>query len=402
MDFHTELVKITEFQPLEHYLMKKKNSELIQISNSEKITASVNPSNLVELTRLGERFAIDSCVYDQDIKYVVGDELLPNKYISTHLFKNQETPDYANSFEAREKIMSIIPQLIVRQRPGISYKPLKESNYTSPSIEFSEPKIISMPNQKEITPIISVETKKKNQTLRKAESLNNKKTIKMNKESSGIKNSTIDRNPIQSKPKSKKNTRSKKIKTILRKKSEPQNEEISISSQSERKTVTWDELGNADQIMKDHEIKRKEHLDKFKYQYPSYLKEKETKNHQDSLNKLEKIVEEEKEFLHDKGIYTPGSSEASKYQKTYEELEQEIKNIKEMLEEDNNKKNTENKIDDYEYEEGEEGEREGEREGEEEEEEEEEENASIEYSYSSDEAKIDDDKWMKPRFKSSN
>jgi hypothetical protein len=61
------------------------------------------------------------------------------------------------------------------------------------------------------------------------------------------------------------------------------------------------------------------------------------------------------------------SSQGSKYQKTYEELEKEINSIKEMLNEDNPKGNDE-------------------------------ENESIEYSYSSDEAKIEEDKWMKPRF----
>ena len=111
--------------------------------------------------------------------------------------------------------------------------------------------------------------------------------------------------------------------------------------------------------MRQHEAKRKEHLEKFKYQYPSYLKEKEAKTHQESLSQLEKIVEEEKELLHEKGIYTPNSSQGSKYQKTYQELEQEIKNIKDMLEEDNKNKESQEDSD---------------HEGEEEE------NASIDYS----------------------
>lgn len=371
MDFHTELIKITEFPPLDEYLLKKRSSELSKIGNSGQITVSINPSNLVELARLGERFAADSCVDKNNFKYVVAESFIPNKHIETHLVRTEAKPEKVDKIQTRAEVQPIIPQLIVRERPGITYKPIRESNY---QVLSKEPSMSEVPNveQKNIIRIPGP-SQKKNLEVKKAKSIG-KKTVKMPEMPEVV-------FPSKTLKKSKSRKTKKHIKTILRDKSAPRKEDLSNSSMSERKTVTWDEMENNGDVMKEHEIKRKEHLDKFKYQYPSYLKDKEAKTHQDSLNKLEKIVEEEKEFLHEKGIYTPTSSQASKYQKTYQELEQEIKNIKNMLDESNDKQ--------------------GDAEDDEDDDEEVEENASIEYSYSSDEAKIDDDKWMKPRFKSS-
>lgn len=390
MDFHSELVAITEFRPFEEFLVKKKASELYKECSSNKITVAVNPSNLVELTRVGERFAPDSCGDCFALKYVVSDELIPNKETATRLVRKEEKPQCNFYSQERANVESIIPGLIVRQRPGISYKSLKDPIYTMP-VRSEQALPVSQPteNQRKIATISKTQSNKKLlETEPKKPKLIQSKTVKV---------PTIRRKSPKKSGKGK-----KKVKTILKKKtSETKEENISNSSASEKKTVTWEEVGNDDEITKEHEAKRKEHLERYKYQVPSYLKDKEKdlNNHEERLNELEKIVEEEKEFLNEKGIYTPGSSQASKYQKTYDELEKEIKSIKDMLSEDNRKQSDPKEHDEKSDDDKQEVYEDDEEEEDYYEEEEAEEGGSVEYSVSSDDAKIDDDKWMKPRFK---
>lgn len=374
MEFHAELIKITEFPSLDEYLVKKKNSELVKISQSDRITVAIRPSNLTELTRLGERYAPDSCVVSNDFKYVLAQDLIPNTLVNTHLHRDQEEIQPFTQLPNRAKVVSIIPGLIVRERPGISYKPIKETSFNSTGFEHFVPDAKGSENNYDSIDNTVEKPKSFKKKIEKSPiRVPTAQTSKSKPDPKTLEDSPKKTLKIPSKKISKK---SKKIKTILRKKPVSNNEDYFNTSMSDRKTVTWDESGKQEkdeEVMRQHETKRKEHLEKYKYQYPSYLKEKDSKIHQDSLSQLEKIVEEEKEFLHDKGIYTPGSSQASKYQKTYEELEKEIRNIKEMLNEDQKEKNNES----------------------------DEENESIDYSYSSDKAENDDDKWMKPRFKSS-
>ena len=404
MDFHSGLVKITEFAPLEDYLIKKKASELFKTSSSKVITVAVNPSNLVELTKVGERFAPDSCYVGNEFKYVLSDKLIPNKEKPTHFERKAELED-GSSFDASfPRVLPLIPDMIVRQRPGIVYQPIKETSCYSYSMSqessvLDEDKKSNSDDlqpgqmQKAVFKIQGNPTKQtENLTQGKKQGVK-KVTIKQRSSKESPKASSIDKTlknpekfarptqPIQSSKKKYK----KKVKTILKKN---KSEESNLSSNSEKKTVTWEE--DEKNLQKEHDEKRTLHLDKFKYQVPSYLKEKDSNS--ETLNRLEKIVEEEKELLRDKGILTPESSSGSKYNKTYEELEKEIKNIREMLSEDQNQSKSK---EDQEYESDEDYE---EREISDYDESENHENASIDYNYSSDDCK-DDKEWMKPRFK---
>ena len=207
MDFHTELIKITEFQPLEDYLVKKKARELSQTGKSGKITVSINPSNLIELARIGERFAIDSCIERKDFKYVSAENLIPNKYVPTHLSKVEEDYEGYERAPTRAAIQPIIPQLIVHERPGITYKPLKECNYSSFTQESSFAEPIPSESQKTIVQIPSADQVSK--TMKKGKATE--------KRSPNLANSI---NKITIKPKTikaKKQKTNKKVKTILRK-----------------------------------------------------------------------------------------------------------------------------------------------------------------------------------------
>lgn len=393
MDFHSDLVKITEFQPLEDYLVRKKASELGKTSQSGKITVSINPSNLVELTRVGERFAPDSCVDNIDIKYILSNKLIPNTHIPTHFERHKKDSVLSSFEESKVQVTPIIPNMIVRQRPGISYQPIRETSYISVN---SEPSLIdeekvsvkSAPTpgiQKQVIRIPSSLNKKlpnsgdnKEITVKNEEFLikPSEKTQKINAGKKLPVNKTLKIS------KTLKKKGKKKVKTILKKSN---SDEIDESSNSEKKTVTWEEDEN--NIMKEHEAKRKMHLDKYKYQCPSYLKEKET--NAEKLGRLEKIVEEEREVLKDKGIVTPDSSQGSKYKKTYEELEKEIQNIREMLSEDAERQE---EVVDEDYEDAEISGYENDEQDSDEHEQ------DIDYCYSSDDCK-EDKTWMKPRFK---
>ena len=206
MDFYADLIKITEFQPLEEYLIKKRSSEIANSSKSNKITVSINPSNLVELTRVGERYAPDSCVDKGHFKYVVTEKFIPNQPVPTHLQRNEVEASVFKEIETRAHVKPIIPSMIVRERPGITYKPLKEASFISePSVTETfpqkSPKILSTYKTKEIP-------------------ASEEKTVKM---------------PLKTQKKAKS---SKKIKTILRNKSNKPKEENLTQSISDRKTVT--------------------------------------------------------------------------------------------------------------------------------------------------------------------
>lgn len=389
MDFHSELVKITEFQPLEDYLIRKKASELYKTSQSNKITVSINPSNLVELTRVGERFAPDSCVENSNVKYILSNKLISNKDIPTHFEKKSESSIFTSYEESKSEVTPIIPNLIIRQRPGISYQPIRETPYFSvnsePSlVEDEKPSVKSLPTpgqQQKIVRIPSSNSKNPEETSEKM-------SITVKPQNFNLKNpkkiSTLKPGKFSKLPKKKQGK--KRVKTILKKSN---SEEVDLSSNSEKKTVTWEEDEKA--IKTEHEAKRKQNLDKYKYQVPSYLKDKEKESNAETLGRLERIVEEEKELLRDKGIITPESSQGSKYKKTYEELEKEIQNIREMLSDEGVNKGEE---EDEDYEEAEISEYEDE----ERESGEQEEGGSIDYCYSSDDCK-EDKAWMKPRFK---
>lgn len=68
--FHTRLIEISDFKQLEDQIVEAKTKAIIRKAHPGVIVASVNPSNLVEPTRLGERFALDSCVEGDELKYV--------------------------------------------------------------------------------------------------------------------------------------------------------------------------------------------------------------------------------------------------------------------------------------------------------------------------------------------
>lgn len=392
MDFHSELVKITEFQPLEDYLVRKKASELEKTSKSGKITVSINPSNLVELTRVGERFAPDSCVDNIDIKYILSNKLIPNTFIPTH-FERHAKDSHLSSFEdSKSQITPIIPNMIVRQRPGISYQPIRETSYISVQ---SEPSLI---DEEKVSVKSAPTPGSQKQVIRIPSSLNKKPSNSELRKEINVKNEEFHVKPLEKTQKmsagkklpAKKSGKTsktlkkkvKKMKTILKKSN---SDDVDESSNSEKKTVTWEEDEN--NIMKEHEAKRKMHLDKYKYQCPSYLKEKET--NAEKLGRLEKIVEEEREVLKDKGIVTPDSSQGSKYKKTYEELEKEIQNIREMLSEDVERQE---EVVDEDYEEAEISEYENDEQDSDEREQ------DVDYCYSSDDCK-EDKAWMKPKFK---
>jgi hypothetical protein len=411
MDFHSELVKITEFAPLEEYLVKKKAGELLKTSQAKVITVAVNPSNLVELTKVGERFAPDSCVLGKDLKYVLHEKLIPNKEKPTHFESLARFSEFSSLDSSFPRVLPIIPDMIVRQRPGISYQPIKEVSYSSVSQESSlfdqdlKSNNTETPPGQLLKPVGRViasekalnEPKNSSYSQNKTSKAGYVKNVKSQPEKSTVtikransfkeplKNSSVEktfkeiRGPSATLGKKK---MKKKVKTILKKN---QSEDTNLSSNSEKKTVTWEE--DEKNLQREHEEKRKMHLDKFKYQCPSYLREKDS----ETLNRLEKIVEEEKELLKEKGIVTPESSQGSKYKKTYEELEREIKNIREMLSEDREKPNSvEGEEEDEDYEEREISDYDEASESHE--------NASIDYNYSSDDCK-DDKEWMKPRFK---
>ena len=399
MDFHSELVKITEFQPLEDFLIRKKASELYKTSQSNKITVSINPSNLVELTRVGERFAPDSCVDNLDVKYILSNKLIPNKDIPTHFEQKSKSLVFTSYEESKSEVTPIIPNLIIRQRPGISYQPIKETPYFSVNSEPSfieeqeqeKPSIKSLPTPGTQQKVVRIPSSNSKALQKSSENISVTLKPQASKPKSPKKISTLKPGKVSNLPKKK--LGKKRVKTILKKSN---SEEVDLSSNSERKTVTWEEDEKA--IKTEHEAKRKQNLDKYKYQVPSYLKDKET--NAETLGRLERIVEEEKELLRDKGIITPESSQGSKYKKTYEELEKEIQNIREMLSDEGgvNKGEGEEEEGEGEGEEDEDYEEAEISEYEERESEEHEEGASIDYCYSSDDCK-EDKAWMKPRFK---
>jgi hypothetical protein len=154
MDFHEELIKITEFKPLEDILLRKRAAELLKASKSEQITVAVKPSNLVELTRVGERFAPDSCYHEMNLKYIVANGFLPNKSLPTHLEAKIPSTELSSYESAREANRSIIPNLIVRERPGIFYKPIKEcSFYGRLSCESEVSESVASEEQKKVSNI---------------------------------------------------------------------------------------------------------------------------------------------------------------------------------------------------------------------------------------------------------
>src|SRR4051794_3702725 len=83
--YRTQLVGISDYRILEDQIIEAKTRSLLQRAHPGVIVASVNPSNLVEPTKLGERFALDSCVEGNDLKYVWGNGLIDNTSCQTEL-----------------------------------------------------------------------------------------------------------------------------------------------------------------------------------------------------------------------------------------------------------------------------------------------------------------------------
>ncbi|CAG9314477.1 unnamed protein product [Blepharisma stoltei] len=344
--FRTQLVGISAFPMLENQIVNSKTQALLRKSNQGLIIASTNPSNLVEPTRLGERFAPDSCVEGGNLKYVWGNGLIENTHRPTELYQLEKTQEEASNDYVNNdypKIKMVIPQLIVRERPGITTLSLRSQ--TVPANYFSNDEIVEEePKSKTIE--VSMPTAKNLSTSQNSSSLrsssNNKsrsslsKTSKSNSQlSSSSRQEKSSLIPTKKRPKKSKKAILKKtekeVPSIAIPEASPDNPS-SLSASASRKTVTWSEpySDNRDTIKEEYEEKRKQLFENHK-KYPSYFKEKDP--HKDSIEKLEKIISEQNTLVKSLDSGLSASSQSSKYQKTYEELEKEIESIKELLNE---------------------------------------------------------------------
>lgn len=331
-EFYTEIAKIGEFPKFEAQLVHNKTSNILSKAKSASITAMVQPSNLLHPLRLGERFAPDSCVQGSQLRYILGNTLIEAE--------NSKCP-YSSSRNSFQSLNSqkdmVIPDLIVRERPGITHQKLSS---------------VQVPEE------VSAETdttKTLKQTLDYAKNPT-QKTLKpkaTRKQTQSVKNLT-KKKPVKKSPARKSNLK-KKVHRV------PAVKETFEDSESPKKTVTWKQGIDADlvsmypryfsrsksesegshktsdskgpqkpqepeepeepqqeeftqsQLEEEYKAKKREHLEKHK----AFDKSEE------SLQKLKAIVLEESNH----------SSQASRYQQTYGDLEKELQSIREMLSE---------------------------------------------------------------------
>ena len=340
-EFYTEIAKIGDFPKFEAQLVHNKTSNILSKAKSASITAMVQPSNLLHPLRLGERFAPDSCVQGSQLRYILGNTLIEAE--------NSQCP-YSSSRDSFQSLNSqkemVIPDLIVRERPGITHQKLS-------SVQVPE----------EVSPETDT-TKTLKQVLDYSKNPT-KKTLKPKaprKQTQSAKNLT-KKKPVKKSPARKSNLK-KKVHRV------PAVKETFEDSESPKKTVTWKQGIDTDlvsmypryfsrsksesershktsdskgpqelqepqephepqesqepqeprqeeftqsQLEEEYKAKKREHLEKHK----AFDKSEE------SLQKLKAIVLEESNH----------SSQASRYQQTYGDLEKELQSIREMLSE---------------------------------------------------------------------
>lgn len=269
-------------------------------------------------------------------------------------------------------VKMIIPSLIVRERPGIISLSLRSQNFDYSNISHDQnkeekPKI----TEKDIKKSISTSSNISNLTSSKGESnSNSKSTINQSSKSKSLSSLSSSTQPKKKTGKSKRILKKKTIPNIAIPVASP---EAMSSLSASRKTVTWSEpySDQRENIEAEHERKRKELFENHK-KYPSYLKDKDP--HKESIERLEKIVTEQNVLVKSLESGLSGSSQGSKYHKTYEELEREIESIKDMLTEKEDKYRSGNNRD---------------------------ESLISDLSYSSDEPKKEENSfedWLSPRF----
>jgi hypothetical protein len=328
------LIQISNFKDLEDTLTTGKFKELQR--NQHQFLVSVKPSNLVKPTSMGEKFAPDSCISEDFLKYVWGNSLIENKQSPQALFCNKD-------FTADPKASSIpatpefIAPLIVYDRPKFTRsEPLEELlNKTLPK---EKPPIT--PKKETIKPALKPKVAHPPKISKKPGVSKPKTPKRYTEESISVTIPSYD-SSVTMKPKLKR----KKHKAPSKKSSISGHEFSSeyASETSPKKNVRWSESTLIEQekekIEEDYKEKRKELFENLKLPVPTSNYEdlqsasisKSSKSSK-SLEELEKIVKDQHEKLLREGVVSPEALSASqRFKSSYEDLDREIQNIKRML-----------------------------------------------------------------------
>ena len=340
--------------------------------NPAGIKVAIQPSNLTAPTRLSEKYAPDSCVSGLELKYVYADrELLSAKPRELVLKSNQETTEkvrIGNEIPSFPGSKPLIPGLILYERPAWKRSEVLEnllqtsvpaSLHASKSVPSAsippqpEPKPVPKPVKIQgiKAPKTGKKTSGKGKTVRKVQVEIAQPKVSFDSVSKEINRET----PNYVAPKkmhSTKKPHKKQEKTV---KMYPGKQELGIESTgsmsisdnliSSDSANRWLESKQSGSILKgkDEFSPEKSELDleeKKDWRYEDarttkhvHYEDEQKPRPEESIRQLEEMVEEQHRYLVQHGYLSPQSSSnfAASRQKTYEDLESEIQNIKNLL-----------------------------------------------------------------------
>lgn len=334
--------------------------------NSAGIRAAVQPSNLTAPTRLSEKYAPDSCVTGLELKYVYADrDLLSAKPRELVLRQVGEEGEKVREGEGGKAaylgVKPMIPGLILYERPSWNRSEALESllkTSVPQSLASTVPHISPEPPKPKPTKAIQAPRPAKSSVPKEKTIKRVKVQIAQPMPSDSVTRPEPATKPVpQYIPAPKKlhgNKGKKKEKTQKMYPASKLNVEsvgsVSISDQFALSDSInrWSEAKLSSSILKEKDDfsptksgSQGENSPENRYEdarttkHVHYQDDSAASSHhrpEESIRQLEEMVAEQHRYLVDHGYLSPQSSSlAASKQKTYEDLEREIDNIKEML-----------------------------------------------------------------------